>query len=409
MSRLLTPGPISTIRRTAVPALFLSLAFLIGCEDGGTGPKDTDPGGMTAIAPGRWHTCGLNDAGYPFCWGNNDFGQLGNETSPHEVCREMGRCRKLPTLVSGELVFTHIMSGKYHACGIDPSGQAYCWGWNDTGQLGDGTTIDRPQPQPVASGESFKELTGGKFHSCGLTTGGAAFCWGLGDPTPSLVPGGHTFVQITAGEAHTCGLNEAGTVFCWGADRHGQLGHGGGPDQEIPVQVAGAHTFTQIDAGTVHTCGVDNQGRILCWGENKYGQLGDGTLVDRGIPGPVQGNRTYTAVAAGRAFTCALDTSGAAYCWGENRWGQLADGTGSGEVVCLETGRQDCRVEPSPIVGGHSFEGLRAMRAHACGHKADGTAICWGWNAHGQVGNGSSSDQLEPTEVLGWPPANPGG
>jgi alpha-tubulin suppressor-like RCC1 family protein len=253
----------------------------------------------------------------------------------------------MTVLLSTGETFTSLAAGYIHTCGLTPAGAAYCWGDNEFGQLGDGTTTDRLTPTPVATpvGVRFASLDAGWIHSCGLTPEGAAYCWGensdgtIGDgtttnrliPTAVTMPAGVTFTSLAVGILHTCGLTAAGTLYCWGANQRGRVGDGTTTNRLTPVPVAmpAGVTFTSVSAGYAHTCGPTPAGSVYCWGRNVFGELGDGTLTERHTPGVVAmpAGVTFTSLAVGYVHTCALTPAGAPYCWGVNANGRLGDGT----------------------------------------------------------------------------------
>lgn len=183
------------------------------------------------------------------------------------------------------------------------AGNAYCWGWNLHGQLGDGTNTDRNAPVPVnAAGFSFGGISAGGGNTCGVTIAGDAYCWGLNNwgqladgtntdrDTPVPVnTGGLSFGDISAGVNHTCGVTTDEDAYCWGENFGGQLGDGTNADRNTPVAVdAGGLNFADISAGLFHTCGVTTAGDAYCWGSNSWGQLGDATNTDSNVPVMVQ-------------------------------------------------------------------------------------------------------------------------
>ena len=204
----------------------------------------------------------------------------------------------MPVQVTGGHVFGSVSAGaNSHSCGVITSGAALCWGNNGSGQLGDGTTIEKLVPVAVLGSHAFASISAGFSFTCGVTTSGAAHCWGhnvsgqLGDGTtsPSLVPvevsGSHTFFTVSAGdENHTCGATVTGTAFCWGLNRNGELGDGTTTGSHVPVAVSGNHVFESVSAGPAYTCGVTATGGTYCWGSNDFGQLGDGTTTERHAP-----------------------------------------------------------------------------------------------------------------------------
>lgn len=364
------------------------------------------------VSGGDVHTCAVRTDGAAYCWGFNGFGQLGTGLVSFRETR--------PVPVTGGLVFRSVSAGHLHTCGVTTTGAAYCWGYNEFGQLGTGATYPNSvsaSPQPVAGGHMFRSITAGGWFTCGVTTGGHTLCWGydgygqLGtgsvtnlQPTPVVVTGGHVFESVSAGESNACGVTAAGQAYCWGAGRTGQLGDGTFTDaQPTPVQVAGGHTFRSLDLGQWLTCGVRTDGAAYCWGFSNWGgALGDGTTAPSNstTPVPVSGGHSFQSVTAGVGHSCGVRSDGAALCWGYNFFGQLGDGTFTRTLPYNVP-------TPQLVTGGHTFAALGAGGYHTCGVTTGGDALCWGNTDYGQVGNGTIGSWSTPVFALDLTPTVP--
>ena len=290
--------------------------------------------------------------------------------------------------------------GGAHSCRLD-RGSVACWGANDAGQLGDGSTTRRAGAAALASGVSFRALGAGAAHACAVATDGAVYCWGdnehgqLGDgttaprTTPARVRGVQGVRAVVAGAAHSCALLESGAVMCWGENDQGQLGDGTRTDRSVAVRAASGAAFAAIAAGWEHSCALATTGQAFCWGRNDSGQLGDGRTAARARPAPVSGSLTFERIAAGGAHSCALTSAGDAWCWGRNDGGQLGDGSNT------------TRSSPVKVAGGAHFSSIALGGVHSCGIASEGRALCWGRNIYGQLGDGSTTDRSQPTAVAG--------
>jgi alpha-tubulin suppressor-like RCC1 family protein len=348
------------------------------------------------VSAGDSHACAIDQEGAAFCWGLGSSGQLGNGFLIN---------RFTPFPVAGGHAFTALVAAETHSCGITTTGQAYCWGLNNVGQLGDGTTISQTSPALVAGGLTFTSIVAGAFHTCALTASGEAYCWGfsmsgaLGNGTtsvrtaPTPVAGGLTFASITAGRTHTCGLTTAGETYCWGLNSSGQLGDGTTANKFVPTQVTGGLTFASISAGDAHTCALTATGSAYCWGNADQGRLGmgdPGALVHTS-PQAVAGDLTFTAITAGEAHSCGLTPTGAAYCWGSNAGGRL--GVGTTDLLS---------VVPAAVASDLLFRSIE-VGDHSCAVTTTNAVYCWGPGGSGRLGNGSTVNQPAPALVAPFP------
>jgi alpha-tubulin suppressor-like RCC1 family protein len=196
-------------------------------------------------------------------------------------------------------------------------------------------------------------------------------------------PTGLHFQVVRAGGLHSCGLTVEGQAYCWGTSAID------GTKLRIPTAVAGGLTFTRIATGMGHTCGLTAAGAAYCWGDNRRGQLGDGTRSSNTAPRLVSGGLVFQEIAAGADHTCALTANGAAYCWGGNNFGpeggQLGDGTMTDRLV------------PTPVLGGLNFQALALGSWFTCGLTTEELAYCWGR----RIGNRTGASDVSPTAVSG--------
>jgi alpha-tubulin suppressor-like RCC1 family protein len=310
-----------------------------------------------------------------------------------------------------EAQFLALAAGHNHTCGLTSDGDAYCWGRNDSGQLGIGSMDESAHPKPLlVSGKlKFELITANGNHACGLTAAGVAYCWGenkyaqLGNGTlasaaaPVPVSGNLRFKSLSAGATHTCGLTISDTAFCWGGNWHGQLGIGtmDGEDQypccrTSPLPVAGGLHFSSVRAAGIHTCGLTLEGEAYCWGNHKnFGQLGTGDtdLRDRPMPMQVAGKLKFISISAGIP-SCGIASDGAAYCWGGGPVPELG--------IKSNVERLD---HPAAVPGDIKFEAISSGAFYACGIAKGGRLYCWGFNRYGQIGIGSTKNVDVPQLV----------
>ena len=300
-----------------------------------------------AIAGVRWrsisvgvrHLCGIDEAGAAWCLGQNPTGQLGNGSRSSSLAS--------PVRVAGGLDFSSLVTGG-HSCGVAVDGAAWCWGQGDYGQLGNDSNQGSALPVQVAGGLKFQAIAVGLLHSCGLTTDGRAWCWGSNELVPlgvasqamvvhqpAAVTGTLRFDAIVSGYQHNCALARDGSLWCWGVNEVGQLGDGSTTDRAAPVRVAGTRPFKRLAAAVAgsHNCALATDGAAWCWGFNADGQLGDGSTRDSAKPVPVAGGLRFVSISAGRFHSCGVTLDDAVWCWGGGRFDGLGTGARGGSTV----------------------------------------------------------------------------
>jgi len=301
------------------------------------------------------NSAGLKSNGQVWTWGYNIAGQLGDQSTTS---------RSSPVLVVGSHSFIHVIMGEYMCAALKDNGQLWTWGLNNGGQLGDQTTASKSSPVLVVGGYFFVAMsvgaggTAGQSHCAALDAEGRAFCWGwndygqLGDQSrtsrssPVFVAGNHSFIQIYCGLRFTIGLKSNGEVWAWGDNTIGQLGDNSRTSRSSPVLVVGSHSFTQIYAGYALCAGLKDNGEIWCWGNNSVGQLGDQTIVSKSSPVLVVGGHTFVEVAIERSTVHGLKSNGQVWVWGYNGYGQIGDYTATDKS------------SPVLVVGSHVFSHL---------------------------------------------------
>jgi alpha-tubulin suppressor-like RCC1 family protein len=413
-------------------------------ESSAAGDAEASTAMLPAIAAGEDHTCALLSSGTVECWGFNGYGQLGNGSSTGpETCSipdsSSGACSTTPVAVSGLMGVVALAAGWEHTCALLSDGTVECWGLNAAGELGTGTTGPdtcgsascSTAPVIVPGLTGVKAIAAGEAHTCALLSGGSVKCWGdnevgeLGDGTstgpdlcngyacsltPVSVSGLAGVEAISANLITTCALLSGGTVECWGYNQDGELGTGvsTGPDtcllgtgmeacSTTPVAVSGLSGVTAISAGILSACALLSVGTVECWGDNTLGELGIGTSTGPDtcssggscstLPVAVPSLTGVKAISIAGA-SCAMLSGGAVDCWGPNNAGQLGDGSSTGPDTC---GTTPCSTTPGAVSGLSGVVAVSAGANHTCALLSGGAVECWGFNALGELGDGTST------------------
>jgi alpha-tubulin suppressor-like RCC1 family protein len=353
--------------------------------------------GVTAVSAGHFHACALLSSGAMKCWGYNYYGQLGDNTTTQRLTPT-----QVYNLSSG---VSAISAGPNFSCAV-VGGSAKCWGYNNAGQLGNNSTSESHTPVQVSNLTSgVSAIRTGSYQSCALLTSGAVKCWGdnqygqlgNGTTTSSLIPvqvSGLTSgaASIALGGSHSCARLSSGAVKCWGSNSYGQIGNGNVSNQSSPVSVSGlSGSVTAISADNQQTCALLSSGEIQCWGHNYWGQLGNGSTTLQAAPADViWQNVTATEFFGGGQHTCALTPAGGMKCWGNNTSGQLGNGTTISNLVAVDVTGLSSGVTAVAMGG-----------SHTCALTRGGIVKCWGDNTYGQLGEGSTTRRTTPVQVSG--------
>lgn len=391
----------------AACALFglLATASLLAAQPG--------PARFVQVSAGQSHSCGLTDQGAAYCWGGDILGAAGDgDPDP------FAQLRAVAVAMPPGVRFTRITTGTSQSCALATGGQAYCWGADTRGEVGDGPPMaKRNTPVQVAApaGTTFTDISAGTVYTCAVASTGKAYCWGInrwnvlgtggrvsGDqPAPVEVgmPPGARFTSIAAGYAGTCALATGGKAYCWGAEAEAPGILGDGPAATagaavVEVSVPAGVVPTAIGVGAAHACLLAASGKVYCWGSDARGQLGNGpggeSLVHRPVEVPAPNGVVFASLTVGAEHTCAATADGQVYCWGEGDFGRLG--------VWGEPGSGQAPVS----AGGYGrYRQVAAGTVHTCGVDGDGGAYCWGDDTAGQLGDGGRQQaSAYPMRVL---------
>ena len=308
--------------------------------------KDVDCGGYYKFGANQdhlGHACAIRKSdNRVFCWGSDNYGQIGDNSDDGNNDQYYPSGVKIWLLSWGYLTADYIFSGGFHSCAIVSTGTVYCWGRNDYGQLGISNTNDYSYAVQLV-GNDWVYISTGRLHSCGLKSDNSLWCWGsnsygqLGDGSvsnsdePLNVSSNNVWVtNIASGAVMSCG--KPGFVArCWGENSAGNLGNGNNNnyiDSDTAVNILGTGytgiSFDILSASMTTVCGIDNTD-LYCWGNNEYGQIGNNSTTNSNSPVHISGS--WSKISSGNYSTCGINTDGTLYCWGHNSYGELGDGT----------------------------------------------------------------------------------
>ena len=334
------------------------------------------------FAVGYDFACALSEAGTVKCWGMNEYGQLGNESTTYLGVPGESDGAALPFVDLGSHTARSLTVGDYHACVILDTSAVACWGLNEHGQLGIGTTLNR--------GDEAGEM---------------------GTDLVTVDLGAHTAKHISAGYDHTCAILENNALVCWGANFRGALGVGtkhtvGNEPNEMgsflqPVDLGTGLHAVDVVAGFWRTCAILQTGALKCWGYNGSGALGLGDTDHRGDASGEMGNalpvvnvgsdRTVTAVATGHDSTCAVLDNGSLKCWGSNGDGQLGyDDTTTRGTTSASMGDNLAAINLGGVDAASVTVGTKHFGRFTCAVLTNGKPKCWGDNFYGVLGTGDT-------------------
>lgn len=388
----------------------------------------------STLAAGYHDACGLSSEGQLVCWGNNTFYQLGNGD---QIASDVPTHPDLGNIPKG-MVFLHIAASDINTCAIATNHQAYCWGDNEYGELGNRHSLysdgaSTPANVELPTKAKVTQIAVGTKNACAVVKRGKLYCWGdnrsgqLGignktlkqtvQPIPVTTLGAVSLISM--GQSSNCALSH-GQAYCWGEDQNGQLGNGHTqPDIDTPtaIKLGTSHgipngtKLINMAIGYNSACAISHQGKAYCWGANTSGQLGSDYVkqgnfyssvpvaIATGTTNGIPSDTRLVQVAVAESSACALSQSGNAYCWGNNYRGQLGnDGHGAfhNTPVQVSMPMVDQHGTETPV----KFLQIAGESKSFCAAANNHHIYCWGDNAGGQLGNGHHNhEQLTPTAV----------
>lgn len=346
----------------------------------------------TPVSGGYDFSFAIQQNGSLWGWGYNGAGALGDGTTSD---------RLVPGRIGADTDWSIVKAGTFHTLAVRRDGTLWSWGRNDHGQLGDGSTINRHDPMQVGSDRGWASISAGYSHSVAVREDGTlwAFGWNaegqLGDGTqaerlvPTRIGSDSDWVSVEAGKNHTLALKKDGSLWAWGNNAGGQLGDGTKSPRIVPQRVGSWGDWRSVTSMEFHTLGVRTDGTLWSWGSNGFGVLGQGTTTPNYlVPTQVATDNDWVSVSTGYNHTLALKRDGSLWAWGYNSDGALGDGT-----------MTFARPSPTRIGTDTDWIHVAAGNWFSLGVRQDGSLWGWGFNAFGEVGDGTKTSRRVPTRI----------
>jgi alpha-tubulin suppressor-like RCC1 family protein len=376
------------------------------------------------VSAGSTSTCAQKTDNGIYCWGDGTYGQLGNGVSTAITSSPIAA-----TATSGlDLANISSFTGNEGFCVRNALGDMRCWGASEYQQLGNNANASGPvkvNTSNLTGTKKFTKLSAGYYHVCGIGTDAQIYCWGGGyngqvgvgsngefsKPVAvdtSSLPAGLTFTDIRAGYYHACAIASNSNMYCWGYNGDGELGNNSTTDSGVPVLVdttdmTGSKIFSSFDTAKFHSCGIATDQTAYCWGWGSDRALGNGGTARKLRPYPVNtagiaGSKSFTQISTGARSTCAVMADGEAYCWGtSNPVMATAAGTTTANPSKL--------LKTNIVSGSTTISSIGVGEAHGCFMTSDFGIYCFGYNAVGQLGNGTTTNSVLAINVTSSFPA----
>jgi Regulator of chromosome condensation (RCC1) repeat len=347
--------------------------------------KWKSPGG------GIYATCAIKIDGTLYCWGDNNYGALGQGNTTDS---------SIPVRVEAGSSWTHITSGLLYSLALKSDKTIWAWGYNWYGQLGIGNVESQLSPVKMGSASNWITVSTKNYNTCAINSYGELYCWGsnyrgeagIGNTsnvkitTPTRVGSESNWILVNTGRTVTCAINSQNALYCWGRNDYGQLGVGNNSQQMSPVQVGLENTWKTVNPGEYHTCAIKLDGTAWCWGKNSDYELGTGDTTYYNYPTQIGNSSNWRDIQAGEDFTCGVQNDDTTWCWGSGDKGRQGDGESSNNLI-------------PTIIPTISWDNIVIGRNSVCGVSIVGRTYCWGDGSSGILGNGTTSSKDVPTRV----------
>jgi len=386
-------------------------------------------GGWKQISTGLDFACGIATSDTVYCWGNNTYGQLGTGTTSN-----LPKTTPVAVNTSGVLAGKTILSvaaGSQHSCAIASDNQVYCWGNNQIGQLGNNST--QPSATPVAidtsgvlSGKTVLSIDSKGNNVCVIASDNQAYCWGdsgwgqhgnnngnysiVAEPVDtSGALAGKTLKSISTGVSQVCTIASDDKAYCWGTAVVDPSDGSTAVMNYVPAAVGTGgvladKTILSLTSGEFYICAIASDNQVYCWGYNGHGQLGNNTTVSSDEPiavdtSGVLNGKTVLAVAAGSTSACAIASDSKTYCWGLGSLGQVSQISDYDSMSTVPVA-----VDTTGVLAGKNLTSVSTGSYFSCAISMQQQAYCWGINTSGQLGNGiNTSNGVYTPKAVGFP------
>ena len=346
-------------------------------------------GEFKEVSMSSTHRLAIDNNGNIWSWGDNTYGELGDGSTNSKNINEA-------IMLESDVKFKEVLAGSNYSLAIDEAGNLWAWGYNRSGQLGDGTNTNSYEPKQIKQDTQFNKIASAYNVSLAIDKAGNLWTWGDGTKEPNKIETSTKFKEISANEDHKLAIDTLGNIWAWGTNEYAQLGDGTTTSSVNPKKITSNTKFNKISAGFLYSLAIDETGNLWAWGNNSIGQLGDGTTTKVTKPKQVTTDKKFVNVQAGHGSidteicNLALDENGKIWSWGKNTYGQLGNAQASiysTEMLLLNTISHYTKID----TGAYS---------HNLAIDKEGNLWAWGDNTYGQLGDRTTTNSDIPKQIM---------